>query len=244
MPFKRKARDSFTYQHEPQTPAVRRKTVKEILDAGMFLLAGNSIWFLNKINKWHTGILEHHPLPSPPRDDGYLAENSEPAVSPDRNEEQTQEAVPVPEPDHWYSRIQKRLGSDSSGVLPPPAMGPPSSPRYPSSPSPRSSGDSLATATLANISQQTSAIADSVNVIDHQFKLSILGRVGSLEKEVSLIKEMCERSRDCLKGIEGKLQWRKGVPCDMLDRLDSMTAFTYAFCKGMEDAGIFQMRKK
>ena len=186
-------------------------------------------------------------MPSPSGDDGNLAENSQPAFSSVGDQEQTQEAPPMPESDHWYSRIQKRLGSPSSGGegLPPSSiMGPPESPRYPSSPSPRSSGDSLATATLANISQQTSAIADSVNVIDHQFKLSILGRVGSLEKEISLIKEMCERSRDCLKGIEGKLQWRKGVPCDMLDRLDSMTAFTYAFCKGMEDAGIFQMRKK
>jgi len=40
MPLKRKAnqsRDSFTYKNDPETPAIRRKTVKEVLDAGMSL---------------------------------------------------------------------------------------------------------------------------------------------------------------------------------------------------------------
>ncbi len=153
----------------------------------------------------------------------------------------------MPEPEHWYSRIQKRLGHSGpirEELRSSTDMGPPMSPGRPDHATSSSSGHSLPASALAHMAQQTSAIADSVNIIDHQFKVSILGRVGSLEKEVSVLKELCERNRDCLKGIEQKLQWRKGVPCDMLERLDSMVNFTYAFCKSMEDAGLFQMKKK
>lgn len=165
--------------------------------------------------------------------------------------EQTQEAPSSPEPPTWYDRIQERIGDGDfkgpyaqlyerhGGDLRAVALSG-SQDRTPAPP-PQASP---ASDTLERVSQQTSAIASSVNVIDHQFKLQLLGRVGALEKEVSLIKEQCERTRDACKGIEQKLSLRKGVPCDIIERLDSMSGFTYAFCKGMEDAGIFRMSKK
>lgn len=159
---------------------------------------------------------------------------------------------------NWFDRVQQRLGKDpeeykSAKVLnaikrsnmdPLPTT---VESRHPCQPPIREagadSGDTEKLDTLEDIHQLTQAVAGSVNIIDHQFKLSILKRVGDLEKEVKELQATVERCSQVVKGLTDKLQWRKGVPCDLLERMDSMTSFTYAFCKGMEDAGIFQLRK-
>lgn len=204
---------------------------------------------LNKINKWHTGTIEHRPLPSPPADGNLneIAQSETPVLSPEIKETQVNESQDCDTPT-WYDRVQERLGEDRFDFKPASrSMGPQHSPRgfgTQSGEIPLPGSPRAAAGTLARMATQTQAIADSVNVIDHQFKLQVLGRLGRLEKQLSEFEESLQRTRDACKGIESKLQYRKGVPCDMLERLDSMSSFTYAFCKSMEDAGVFQMRKK
>lgn len=202
-------------------------------------------------------------MPSPERTDREVDEIPEPATPTFQStpEEDLQSTQPV----HWFDRIQQRLGSPtrrsgydtgvSSNVPSRPASvlnGIPGNQEVPK----RSSNQQLPlggahqdlrrsqdSTTLESVHQLTSTVASSVNLIDHQFKLSILGRVGALEREVKEMQEAVQRARDTIKGVSDKISWRKGQPCDILERLDSMTSFTYAFCKGIEDAGIFQLRK-
>lgn len=195
-----------------------------------------------------TGTLEHHPLPSPPRDSGPEGdEATQPAPVlgelSDPEEEAESESTPG-----WFDRIQERLGAgvSSDGTLRlSPRVDEPKLPSEPVLVPSAGSSDVLnAQNTLASLSRQTSAIADSVNIIDHQFKLQILGRVGSLEKQIRELEEKMQRTFDACKGIEQRLNNRRGAPCDVIERLDSMTSFTYAFCKSMEDAGVFKLQKK
>lgn len=194
-----------------------------------------------------TGTLEHHPLPSPPRSDGESQVATQPSafeveLSNPEEEEKSGETQ------SWFDRVQERLGA---GVSP---SGNLSLPRDSDEPKPQvepglraSPGTHQvcdAPTTLANLSRQTSAIADSVNIIDHQFKLSVLGRLGALEKEVRELEAKMQRTYDACRGIELKLNNRRGAPTDVIERLDSMTSFTYAFCKSMEDAGVFRLQKR
>lgn len=104
-------------------------------------------------------------------------------------------------------------------------------------------GDSQAARTLDSIHQLSSTVAGSVNIIDHQFKTRVLARLGALEKQVEEDHAKLERCSDTVAGLSYKVSHRKGAPCDLLERLDSMVGFAYAFCKGIEDAGIFELRK-
>lgn len=103
--------------------------------------------------------------------------------------------------------------------------------------------DSQAARTLDSIHQLSSTVAGSVNIIDHQFKTRVLARLGALEKQVEEDHAKLERCSDTVAGLSYKVSHRKGAPCDLLERLDSMVGFAYAFCKGIEDAGIFELRK-
>ena len=210
------------------------------------------------------GTLEHHPLPSPKRTDREVEEK--PPTPPLPFDSDSEEEDETQSTQHWFDQIQQRLGKGDQRT--PAVVGKPALPGRPAVPGNRNdpikiepdpptpvasqpssgevadaSGLSRAPSTLEDIHQLSSAVASSVNIIDHQFKLSVLGRLGALEKQVKELEEKCQRTYDTCKGISEKISWRKGSPCDIIERLDSMTSFTYAFCKGMEDAGIFQLRK-
>lgn len=246
-PKKRNARETFTYQHQPETPAVRRKTTKEILDASMSCLSFSLLLLVCNTDRRWTGTADHNPLPSPERDDGENDQATQPSSFaqhvPDSEEEKESG-----ETQSWFDRVQERLGAgvSPSGVLrlsrdsdePKPQV----EPGLRASPGTHQVCD--APSTLANLQRQTSAIADSVNIIDHQFKLQVLARLGSLEKEVRELEAKMQRTYDACRGIELKLNNRKGAPCDVIERLDSMVNFTYAFCKSMEDAGVFRLQKR
>lgn len=187
-------------------------------------------------------------MPSPTRDGKTVDRATEETgvLTPEVEEVESQ-GLQDTQPATWYDRVQERLGDSGSGR----ARGGSGSYNDLVAESGGHIGkaalpgnDGSPARTLARMATQTEAIADSVNIIDHQFKLQVLGRLGRLEDQLRELEENYGRTRDAVKGIESKLQWRKGVPCDMLERLDSMSSFTYAFCKSMEDAGVFQMRKK
>lgn len=201
-------------------------------------------------------------MPSPERDAasgllsiGLVRQATEPLIFSDEQEE-----VQDSQSASWFDRIKERLGEDPSVALTR-SQERPNGPPYHNDPLPGLDGRRERPGSLpdsppevlqrepiqravADIHQRTAAIADSVNVIDHQFKIQLLRRVGDLEKSLREVEEKSQRAYEACRGIEGKLQSRKGVPCDVIERLDSMVNFTYAFCKSMEDAGIFQMKRK
>lgn len=246
-PKKRNAREAFVYEHKPAQPATRPKTAKEILDASMSCLTSSHLLLVCNTDRRWTGTSDHHPLPSPPRDNREDEQATQPSsfaveLSDSEKEEEGGETQ------SWFDRVQERLGAgvSPSGTLclsrdsdePKPQI----EPGLRASPGTHQVSD--ASTTLAHLSRQTSAIADSVNIIDHQFKLQVLGRLGALEKEVRELEAKMQRTYDACRGIELKLNNRRGAPTDVIERLDSMTSFTYAFCKSMEDAGVFRLQKR
>lgn len=234
---------SISHLPQPLDLRQRRKSstpVRHHYSSSLLLLVCNT-------DRWYNGTADHRPLPSPPRDDREDEQATQPSTLATELSDSEKEAESG-ETQSWFDRVQERLGAgvslsgslsfsrDSDEPKPEPK------PILRTSAGTHQVGD--ASTTLANLSRQTSAIADSVNIIDHQFKLQVLARLGALEKEVREVEAKMQRTYDACRGIELRLNNRRGAPTDVIERLDSMCSFTYAFCKSMEDAGVFKLQKR
>lgn len=190
-----------------------------------------------------TGTLEHRPLPEVSL--SHRKKSTDHQSPPPEVELLTEEEVEDTQPCSFNDQVKKRLDDEPSYTV----AASLDSGQVLRSSLPRigeggpDAGDSAAPPTLEDLRKQLTAVAHSVNLIEHQFKVRTLARLGALEKQLEEDHEKLQKCSETVTGQCIRLSNRKGVPCDVIERLDSMVGFCYAFCKGMEDAGIFALQK-
>lgn len=173
-----------------------------------------------------------------------------------------EEGVQNQEPRGYFNKLAKRLGGSYEGpggslrlsggeggssdsVEPKLRAGGRSSPRIQGgaaqpelqSDQPRHDGS------LDEIRLSTSCLSSTYNIDFLNFKKSVHGKLADLERGLLEAEAKAQRAYETCRAVEQKLNFRNGQECDVIKRLDSMTGFTYAFCKGCEDAGVFKLRK-
>lgn len=109
-------------------------------------------------------------------------------------------------------------------------------PRPPAVQGPSTSGP------LDRLHTKVDVLASSFNISESQFKNSLLRRLRGMEEENRKLAKLLEETMGVVKSLNERLNRRPdGVPCDMVERFNSMTNFCYAWCKGAQDQGIYRL---